>query len=182
MSVVEALLDQLCVELGFCLPPEARRAIALAPPPGVEAFARRVWEAEGMGSPAPSDPLFVRLCEAVARSPRTGPLRVVWPDGALIARVVVDPKCLPLETSHVVGTFEAGPGFERLAPGLEAVQRARASGQEAAAFEASRDLDDLGVTATDAIGRGYAVFDLVFDEGGLLFCIAPLWTPARSAR
>ncbi|WP_296164966.1 hypothetical protein [uncultured Brevundimonas sp.] len=45
---VERLLGDLCVDLGFCLSPEAYDQLAESPPLAAEDFARRVFEAEGL--------------------------------------------------------------------------------------------------------------------------------------
>lgn len=45
---VEALLRRLCVDLGFCLPPDAYERIVDHPPETSDAFARAVFEAEGL--------------------------------------------------------------------------------------------------------------------------------------
>ncbi|MDT0341487.1 hypothetical protein [Streptomyces litchfieldiae] len=45
---VRRLLYELCVDLGFCLPPEEQSRLADAPPAGVDAFTDAVFEAEGM--------------------------------------------------------------------------------------------------------------------------------------
>ena len=47
-AVIEALLDELCVTLGFCLPPDEKAALRTGPPPGVDAFTEAVIRAEGM--------------------------------------------------------------------------------------------------------------------------------------
>lgn len=44
----EALLRELCVDLGFCLPFDAYEQLVDAPPLVAEDFARRVFEAEGL--------------------------------------------------------------------------------------------------------------------------------------
>jgi hypothetical protein len=44
----EELLGRLCVELGFCLPPEENQAIIDDPPATVSAFADAVVIAEGL--------------------------------------------------------------------------------------------------------------------------------------
>jgi hypothetical protein len=54
-STVAWLLCELCVELGFCLPPEAQRRLQSALPAGAEAFADAVLAAEGM-DPQTADP------------------------------------------------------------------------------------------------------------------------------
>ncbi|MEU1844417.1 hypothetical protein [Micromonospora sediminicola] len=47
-SDVRGLLDELCVKLGFCLPPEVRRRLRESPPGGVDGFTDAIFEAEGM--------------------------------------------------------------------------------------------------------------------------------------
>jgi hypothetical protein len=58
---VDALLNYLCVGLGFCLPPDEQTRLRAAPPPGIDAFTDAVLVAEGL------DPLLVdkRLRRAV---------------------------------------------------------------------------------------------------------------------
>jgi hypothetical protein len=45
---VEALLRELGVDLGFCLPAEACEALVEKPPSNAEEFARAVFTAEGL--------------------------------------------------------------------------------------------------------------------------------------
>lgn len=45
---VEVLLDELCVRLGFCLPPSAKEALIADSPTNVDAFTDAVIRAEGM--------------------------------------------------------------------------------------------------------------------------------------
>jgi hypothetical protein len=47
-SQVRWLLDELCVELGFCLPAAEREILTNAPPGDVDAFTDAVFAAEGM--------------------------------------------------------------------------------------------------------------------------------------
>ena len=44
----ERLLDKLCVDLGFCLPPEECARLSGSPPQTVEAFTNAVFVAEGL--------------------------------------------------------------------------------------------------------------------------------------
>ena len=48
-SNVQRLLNELCIKLGFCLPPEACRRLEVSPPEGVDSFTDAVFDAEGMG-------------------------------------------------------------------------------------------------------------------------------------
>lgn len=174
VGVIESLLDQVGADLGFCLPATERQAIVTDPPRGVDAFAERVWRAEGMGDIPPRSPLYQQLVDAIADFPEVGTMRVLWPDGTLVASVEVDRGCRPREQTHVVGTFEAGPGFAALAPDIERMNSLLAAGQEEAAFGASAEMDELGITAEDDIGRMYTVFNIAFAPGGgLLFSVAP---------
>jgi hypothetical protein len=45
---VGRLLNELCVDLGFCLPPEECHRLATSPPATVKAFTDAVFVAEGM--------------------------------------------------------------------------------------------------------------------------------------
>ena len=45
---IEALLDKLCVELGFCLPPAEEARLVSSPPTSVKAFTDAVFMAEGL--------------------------------------------------------------------------------------------------------------------------------------
>ena len=47
-ATIEALLDDLCVTFGFCLPPDAKETLRTNPPEGVHAFTDAVIRAEGM--------------------------------------------------------------------------------------------------------------------------------------
>jgi len=47
-SEVPWLLDELCVEMGFCLPAPMRHALASSPPRDVDAFTEAVFAAEGL--------------------------------------------------------------------------------------------------------------------------------------
>lgn len=47
-SQLTALLDELCVRLSFCLPPEAEIRILKSPPLDIGEFAKMVFAAEGL--------------------------------------------------------------------------------------------------------------------------------------
>lgn len=48
-SDVQRLLNELCIKLGFCLPPNDIRRLCESPPGDVDSFTDAVFEAEGMG-------------------------------------------------------------------------------------------------------------------------------------
>lgn len=56
---VEALLYELCVVLGFCLPPDAQARLRESPPTDVDAFTDAVIRAEGL-DPHADIPLHMR--------------------------------------------------------------------------------------------------------------------------
>jgi hypothetical protein len=64
---VRALLAQLCVKLGFCLPPVEIERFAASPPGDSDEFTEAVLVAEGYGL-ATSDPLFDQVREVVAQA------------------------------------------------------------------------------------------------------------------
>jgi hypothetical protein len=53
-SELHQLLDRLCTQLGFCLPPADQVRLAEHPPQTAEAFTDAVFEAEGL-DPATAD-------------------------------------------------------------------------------------------------------------------------------
>jgi hypothetical protein len=55
-SEIRALLDELCVESGFCLPAHAREELINAPPENVDAFIDAVLAAEGLDASLSSTP------------------------------------------------------------------------------------------------------------------------------
>jgi hypothetical protein len=64
---VRALLSQLCVKLGFCLPPVEIDRLAASSPGDSDDFTEAVLVAEGYGV-ATSDPLFDQVREVVAQA------------------------------------------------------------------------------------------------------------------
>jgi hypothetical protein len=64
-SQTKSLLFELCVRLGFCLPPEDQRRIEGDPPVTVEAFADAVYAAEGM-DPQGHPGIRKQVCDCIA--------------------------------------------------------------------------------------------------------------------
>ncbi len=56
------LLDELCVELGFCLPPDEQARLQNKPPKDIDAFTDAVFRAEGL------DPLADRQLRRQVRA------------------------------------------------------------------------------------------------------------------
>jgi hypothetical protein len=48
MKRIESLLEELCVEHGFCVPPEARKRLAFHPPGDIDEFTDAVIKVEGL--------------------------------------------------------------------------------------------------------------------------------------
>ncbi|MFF7655261.1 hypothetical protein ACFZCY_36430 [Streptomyces sp. NPDC007983] len=64
---VQRLLYELCVDLGFCLPPQERQRLQQAPPADAHSFTDAVFEAEGMDPPGQDDQLRRQVHERVER-------------------------------------------------------------------------------------------------------------------
>ncbi|MGI5207105.1 hypothetical protein ACQEU6_36710 [Spirillospora sp. CA-108201] len=62
---VALLLRDLCVELGFCLPPQDQDALCDSPPGDVDGFTDAVFRAEGLDA-SPHAHLYGRVQEMVA--------------------------------------------------------------------------------------------------------------------
>lgn len=56
---IETLLRELCVDLGFCLPPDAEARLKSEPPVDAQEFADAVIRAEGL-EPSADIPLHLR--------------------------------------------------------------------------------------------------------------------------
>lgn len=64
-SATELLLDKLCTELGFCLPPEQYARLAASPPASVRAFTDAVFLAEGLDPQLADKPLWRQVRDRV---------------------------------------------------------------------------------------------------------------------
>jgi hypothetical protein len=104
-------------------------------------------------------------------------LRVQFPDGGLVADVRAQPSCPfaknPESGSFVVGSFLPGPEFPRLQARLDAFLGVYGSGDLARASALHEAIDELGLRAVDSLGRTYRVWNVNFQEGGLLFNAEP---------
>ena len=67
-SEIDKLLYKLCVELGFCLPPDECDKLRENPPPTPDAFTRAVFQAEGFNVNLASDDLFKKVHKYVAEA------------------------------------------------------------------------------------------------------------------
>lgn len=65
---VSALLSELCIKLGFCVPPIELERMASAPPSDVDEFTRAVFVAEGLDPVTSDRHLFNKVKEFVARA------------------------------------------------------------------------------------------------------------------
>jgi hypothetical protein len=63
---VEALLSDLCIRLGFCLPPGEYERLATTPPSTVDAFTRAVFIGEGMNPDTADKQLLSQVRAAVS--------------------------------------------------------------------------------------------------------------------
>jgi hypothetical protein len=69
---VKALLEQLCLDLGFCLPPSEAARLCASPPRTVLDFTEAVFRAEGLLPPEVADRrLFRQVRDRVANAFRS---------------------------------------------------------------------------------------------------------------
>ncbi|MGI5419879.1 hypothetical protein [Actinomadura luteofluorescens] len=61
------LLRDLCIDLGFCLPPQEQAALCDSPPADVDAFTKAVFRAEGL-DPSPHASLYAQVRKMVAKT------------------------------------------------------------------------------------------------------------------
>ncbi|GAA4321261.1 hypothetical protein GCM10023178_32950 [Actinomadura luteofluorescens] len=66
------LLRDLCIDLGFCLPPQEHAALCDSPPTDVDAFTNAVFRAEGL-DPSPHASLYAQVRKMVAKAFTNGP-------------------------------------------------------------------------------------------------------------
>ena len=62
----QALLNDLCSRLGFCLPPDEARRLNEKPPPDVRSFTHAVFRAEGLDPTTASRKLYRQVRDMVA--------------------------------------------------------------------------------------------------------------------
>ena len=67
---LEQLLDRLCIQLGFCLPPIERLRLAENPPQSAEAFTDAVFTAEGLDPSTADRHLYRRVRDLVREALR----------------------------------------------------------------------------------------------------------------
>jgi hypothetical protein len=67
-TIRERLLNDLCVDLGFCLPAEASQRLIGWPDPDPTAFADAVFEAEGLAGPERDLHLYREVRRRVAEA------------------------------------------------------------------------------------------------------------------
>jgi hypothetical protein len=64
---IQFLLEELCVDLGFCLAPDAQALLLREPPAGIDAFTDAVIRAEGLDPDAIARRLRRKVRERVQR-------------------------------------------------------------------------------------------------------------------
>ncbi|MFI0729150.1 hypothetical protein ACH4S9_08995 [Streptomyces sp. NPDC021225] len=69
-SAVHELLYELCVDLGFCLPPHEQRRLREAPPADADEFTDAVFRAEGLDPNGEDGWLRPRVRDVVERHMR----------------------------------------------------------------------------------------------------------------
>jgi hypothetical protein len=66
-QAIQRLLDELCVDLGFCLPPWEQTKLSNSPPPSIDAFADAVFLAEGLAPHLADKQLWKKVRAVVAK-------------------------------------------------------------------------------------------------------------------
>ena len=98
-------------------------------------------------------------------------------DDGVVALVEADEDCPfardPRTGSFVTGTFTPDVAFPRLRQQLDAFLVVYRTGDLARASGLHEELDRLGLLATDISGRSYELWNIVFQDGGLLFNARP---------
>jgi hypothetical protein len=98
-------------------------------------------------------------------------------DGSVVALVDAAEDCPfvrdPQTGSFVLGTFTPGVAYPRLRPQLDAFLAVYGTGNLARAAAMHEELDRLALVASDAGGRSYELWNIVFQDGGLLFNARP---------
>lgn len=110
-SDVERLLVELCIDLGFCLPPDEIRRLCESPPKTVDSFTDAVFVAEGLGEVIDTG-LRRQVREVVARHmsgwPDEPPVRwIVWRQDDNGNRFEVVRKDSRAEADEVAAAMEA---------------------------------------------------------------------------
>ena len=67
-SEIDKLLYKLCVNLGFCLPPDECNKLRENPPPTPDAFTHAVFQAEDLDVNLASDDVFKSVYKYVAEA------------------------------------------------------------------------------------------------------------------
>src|SRR5688572_18388905 len=61
------LLDEVCLELGFCLPPWEVTRLLHSPPPSIDAFTDAIFLAEGLSLPLADRKLWKKVRDVVSK-------------------------------------------------------------------------------------------------------------------
>jgi hypothetical protein len=93
-------------------------------------------------------------------------------EGALLAEVDVDPRCAAdPDFVHIVGRFSPGPEFGRVKSMIDEFEKVYATGDRGASHK-HEQIDRLGLVATSGDSVRYAVFNVYFRDGDLLFSVS----------
>ena len=98
-------------------------------------------------------------------------LTVIDRQGEIVAHVSTR-EPFDADTPHVIGAFVPGPAFAQLQAPLTEFQRLFTQDFEKAALFHD-NIDALGLGASDETGRRYNVYNIQFQNKGLLFSVTP---------
>jgi hypothetical protein len=86
---VERLLDEVCVNLGFCLPPAEQTRLRHFPPGSIDAFADEIFLAEGLNPRLADKKLWMQVRDVVVKHFRIGvPASIAEDIGPLLGQLL----------------------------------------------------------------------------------------------
>lgn len=98
-------------------------------------------------------------------------LTVIDRQGEIVAHVSTRAP-FDADTPHVIGAFVPGPAFAQLRAPLAEFQHLFTKDFEKAALFHDQ-IDEFGLRASDEAGRRYNVYNIQFQNDGLLFSVSP---------
>jgi hypothetical protein len=85
---LEKLLDEVCVDLGFCLPPWEQTRLLHSPPRSIDAFADAIFVAEGLSPRLADEKLWKKVRDVVSKHFQYHvPAAIVEDVGSLLAQL-----------------------------------------------------------------------------------------------
>src|SRR5215510_685739 len=99
-------------------------------------------------------------------------------DGRIVAVVEVHERATEPDSPHIWGQFTPGPGFAEVRAALSEFEKVYATGDLQRASEAHTRIDRMNLIATSDDGTRYSVYNVYFQESGLLFSVSKQAAPS----